>query len=58
MKQKTAGRPKDFESIERVKKYLAMGLLQSEVARVMSKDPVQILRWVRYIKAHEDKVRA
>lgn len=58
MKQLKAGRPIDLKSIERVRDYLKIGLKQSEIARIMKKDPTQVLRWVRYIESKKAKVDA
>jgi hypothetical protein len=39
---------KDIKSIIKTKEYRTKGLGVREIARVMRKDPTQILRWLNY----------
>lgn len=51
-----AGRPINLEAVKKVQKYRKMGLGILEIARVMKKDPGQILRWIDYIDKKKVKV--
>ncbi len=46
---KKAGRPINVKAAQQVAEYLAKGLNQYEVARVMGKPRQQIFRWVKYL---------
>ncbi|MEK7550090.1 MAG: hypothetical protein AAB519_03880 [Patescibacteria group bacterium] len=43
------GQPIDIKGVRRMQEYLAKGLTQAEVARVMKKKRQQITRWMKYI---------
>lgn len=44
------GRPKDRESMEKVREMLNIGLDKAAIARALKKDPAQVQRWVAYLE--------
>lgn len=43
------GRPINIKAINEVLRYRKLGLGVREIARLMSKDPTQVMRWISYV---------